>query len=346
MVRRSLIAMAFLAVATPLAAQNPAAEPPEWQWTSDRPDATAPLGVFGSRVLEAGEIEISYRWHQTDYQGIWFRKDSLPLTDVLNLYNDVPLTKKDIRHEARVAFGVTDRITLIARGEFAEIQRETFANSAPIRTTVQELGDVEVGALVSMYASGPYRLQGQVGGVIPTGKSVTYADTTRSQTGTPVTLPYDMRTGSGSFGVIVGVSGSVQNEVGSIGAQFRYRSNLNENDAGFKLGDSQEASAWAAYVLNSVFSISAGARWESWQSMEGQDASLNFFGDPHNAAGLLSGERAYLPLGVNMVMPTESGFFAGHRVQVEAVYTLHHDMDAPQLGVDWAFNFGYTVGLF
>ncbi len=338
--------MAFLAVAAPLGAQNPAAAPTEWQWTADRPDANAPLGVFGSRVMEAGEIEISYRWHQVDYQGIWFGKDSLALTDVLNLYNDVPLEKKDIRHEVRLAFGVTDRITLVARGEFAEIERETFANSAPIRTTVQELGDVEVGALVSMYAAGPYRLHGHVGGVIPTGKSVTYADTTRSQTGTPVTLPYDSRPGAGSFGVLVGVGGSVQNEVGSLGAQFRYRANIDENDAGYKLGDSQQASGWAAYMLNSVFSISAGARWESWSPMEGLDPTLNFFGDPHNAAGFLSGERAYLPLGVNMVLPAESGFFSGHRIQVEAVYTLHHDMDAPQLGMEWAFNFGYTVGFF
>jgi len=252
----------------------------------------------------------------------------------------------EARHEVRVAFGITDWITLVARGQFAEIERETFANSAPIRTTVQELGDTEVGALLSMYADGPYRLHGQIGAVIPTGKSVTYADTTRAQSGTAVSLPYDVRTGAGSFGVIVGAAGSVQNEVGSLGAQFRYRTNIDENDAGYTLGDSQEATGWAAYVINSMFSVSAGAKWESWAPIEGMDTTLDFFVDPHNAAGVLSGERAYLPLGVNVVMPPTSGFFAGHRIQLEAIYTLHHDMDAPQLGVDWEFNFGYTVGLF
>jgi hypothetical protein len=231
----------------------------------------------------------------------------------------------------------------MARGNFAVMERETFANGAPIRNSVEELGDVEVGALYSVYASGPYRMQVEGGAIIPTGASRTYADTTRAQTGNPVTLPYDMRPGGGTFGVIIGIGGTAQNEFGSLGAQFRLRSHVGENDAGFKMGDNYEASGWAAYNITEAFSMSSGIRWEKYRNIQGSDASLNYFGDPHNAGEVLSGQRAHLPVGVNFMMP-QGNRFAGHRISAEAVYTLHHDMDAPQLGMDWGFNFGYTIG--
>lgn len=345
MVRRSLIAAAFFLAAAPLAAQsqNPNSGPTEYQWSSERPDANAPMGVFGARTMERGEVQVSYRYYQSNWQGVYFRTDSLALTDVLNLYDDVPLSRTDIRHQAQLSWGLTENLTLLARGEFAVMTRETFANGAPIRNSVEELGDVEVGALYSVYSEGPYRMHVQGGAVIPTGASVTRADTTRAQDGaTTTTLPYDMRPGGGTFGAIVGIAGTAQNEFGSLGAQFRLRTDFGENDAGFKLGDRYEASGWAAYKLNRMFSLSAGIRWERYSHIEGRDTSLNVFGDPHNAGMVLSGQRAHLPLGLNFMMPAD-GRFAGHRLSVESVYTLHHDMDAPQLGMDWGFNFGYTL---
>jgi len=345
MVRRSLIAAAFFLAAAPLAAQsqNPMSGPTEYQWSSDRPDANGPMGVFGSRTMEEGEIEVSYRYYQTNWQGLYFRTDSVGLVDALNLYDDVPISRRDVRHELRLSWGLSQNLTLMARGNFAVMERETFSNGAPIRNSVEELGDVEVGALYNVYASGPYRMQVEAGAVIPTGASRTYADTTRAQTGTNVTLPYDMRPGGGTFGMILGIGGTAQNEFGSLGAQFRLRSHFGENDAGFKKGDNYEASGWAAYNLTDAFSMSSGIRWEKYRNIQGMDPTLNFFGDPHNASEVLSGQRAHLPIGVNFMMP-QGNRFAGHRISAEAVYTLHHDMGAPQLGMDWGFNFGYTIG--
>ena len=63
----------------------------------------------------------------------------------------------------------------------------------------------------------------QGGAVIPTGKSVTYADTTRAQNGTAKvalcrTTCAPARAASASCS---GSAATAQNEVGSIGAQFR-----------------------------------------------------------------------------------------------------------------------------
>lgn len=292
--------------------------------------------------MEKGEIQVSYRYQHSNWKGVFFQKDSLALLDVLVLYDDAPQTRRDLRHRVRVEYGLTERVTLLAQGEYAMMQRQTFANNAPIRYGVEALGDVEVGALVQVYAQGPYRMILHGGAILPTGATATTADTTRAQTGVQVALPYDMRPGGGTLAATGGVTGTVQNEVASLGVQFRGRAGFGTNSLGYRLGHQYDANAWAAYKINDVFSVSAGVRWENFRPIEGRDPTLYTFGDPENWASQLSGSRAHMPLGVNMLMP-EGSPLAGHRITAEMAYTLHHDYDAPQIGMDWGINLGYFV---
>lgn len=349
MVRRSLTAAAFIAVAAPLTAQTtqvPWSGSEEWTWSADRPDANATIGVFGARTLALGELEIGYRFSQMNSRGVWFLRDSLDLATTLQLYDDAPLTLSDIRHHARLAYGITDELTLIARGEFAVLERETLANNGLLRTGANAFGDVEAGLLYSVYAQGPYRMHLQGGVIIPTGASTTYADTTLAQAGADTPLPYDMRPGGGTFAAIGGIMGSAQNEVGSVGAQFRMRINIGTNTAGtdgYALGDRYEANGWAAYNINRAFSVSGGVRWEMWDNIHGADDRLSPSGDPHNLGTLLAGQRAMMPLGLNLMFP-EGSRLAGQRLSMEAVYALHHKYEGPQLGLDWGLNVGWSVG--
>ncbi|MDH3272047.1 MAG: hypothetical protein OEN56_11975 [Gemmatimonadota bacterium] len=342
-----MAAAAIFAVATPLTAQQTMMSgPEEWTWSSDRPDAAGPLGMFGAGTLGMGQIELTYNFSQMNARGVWFAKDSLDLATTLALYNDAPLTRSDIRHQVRIGYGVTDELTLVARGEFAVLERETIANNGLIRTGIENFGDVEVGAVYTVYGEGPYRLNVQGGGIIPTGASTTYADTTASQSGTQTPLPYDMRPGSGTFGVTAALSGSVQNQVGSLGAQFRMRVNVGSNSAGtaggYTLGDMYEFNGYAAYNINEYLSIMAGGRWQSWDNIAGFDDRLDVDGDPHNMGAMLAGQRAMLPMSITLVLP-ESSVLGGHRLSFEAIYSMHHDYEGPQLGLDWGLNFGYTI---
>ena len=340
MVRRSLLAAVLLAVASPVSAQT--MDEAVWQWSADRPDANAPVGVFGSRNLAMGETELRYRFYQRNLMGVWFGSDSLDLATTLSLYNDAPTQLSDIRHQAHFAYGLSDDLTVIARGEFAIMNRETVANNGLLRTGVEDLGDLEVGALYRVIATGPYRLQLQAGAMIPIGASQTMADTTAAQSGAMVTQPYDMRPGAGSVGLIAGIGGVVQNEFGSVGAQFRLRRYLNNNSNGYRVGDEYQANGWAAYNINQQFSVSMGVRWKIWDSISGTDTSLNSVGDPHNSGALLAGQRAMMPVGINFRLPDDSQL-AGHMLSLEAVYTMHHDYEGPQLGLDWGLSFGWTV---
>lgn len=346
MVRRSLIVAALLAVAAPLAAQD------EYVWTSMRPDAEAPLGVTGARTLDLGATEITYRFTQMNSRGVWFVNDSLPLATTLQLYQVAPLTLSNQTHSVAVAYGITPELTLMAQGEFSIYEREQLTAGGEYYTTGTEaLGDITATAIYEAYRGGPYRMNVSLGAVIPVGKSRTWACTPFSD---PVglcagssapeeALPYDVRPGGGTFAVEPGITGQVQNEFGSLGAQFKGRINIGTGTTDFTLGDRYEANGWAAYRFNSVFSASAGIRWQIWGNIEGADPLLDRTRDPESDGIFLSGQRADMPLGVNFVFP-EGSPLAGQRLFVEAVYALHHDYEGPQLGLDWGINLGWRVG--
>lgn len=344
MLRRSLIAAAaLLAVGSPLTAQTARGDSEQHTWTADRPDANGILGVFGARTLATGEIQLTYNYSQENYRGVYFGTDSLALATVLQLYDNAPISRSDIVHQVRVGYGLNDRVTLVARAGWAVLERETTTANSLIRVGVNEPTDVEVGALVDVYAVGPYRMLAQLGAVIPTFLgNTTYGAVTPTTTGP---LPHDMRTSGGSFGFVGGLAGSVQNEVGSLGAQFRFRVNITENGAGsmgYIPGDQYEANGWAGYNISDNVSILAGVRWQNWDNVDGMDDRLDAGQDPHNVGGMLAGQRVILPVGVNLLMP-EGSLLGGHTLSFEAMYSMHHDYEGPQLGMDWGVNVGYVL---
>jgi hypothetical protein len=338
-----LIATALLVVASPLAAQQ---EPEEFVWMSGRPDSEAPIGVSGARTLDAGTLQFTYRFSQQNSRGVWFATDSLPLATTLQLYTVAPLTLSNITHSVTGSYGVTDRLTISGTAEFSLIEREQITNGGVLYITgVEALGDLTASATYEVVRQGPYRLNFSAGALLPIGQARTYADT---PFGADQALPYDQRPGAGTFAVIPGISGQVQNEVASLGAQFKARIYLGDarisDGLGFTPGDRYQADGWAAYRLNSVLSVSAGLRWVDWGRLEGADPMLSATQDPGSdpVTGMAGGQEADMPIGVNVLLP-ESSVLAGHRLYAEAVYALHHDYEGVRLGLDWAFNFGWSM---
>lgn len=346
MVRWSLIVAALLAVSSPLAAQD------EYVWRLDRPDAEAPLGVTGARTLEAGAFELSYRFTQMNNQGVWLDTDTVPIGETLQDYQVAPTSLMRQTHSVMAAWGLSESFTLMAEGEFTLFEREQYTSGGMFyRVSDAQLGDVRATGIYELYHSGPYRMNVSLGVSIPTGKARTYGQTPYSGMGEEP-LPYDMRPGTGSWGVLPGISGQVQNEFGSLGAQFKGHIKVNENSlgslggqpgGGFKYGDTYQANGWAAYRINDVVSVSAGVRWQSWGNIDGEDPYLDKTRDPVNNPVFLGGQRADMPLGINFVVPG-TGPIAGHRLSLEAVYALHHDYKGPQTGLDWGINLGWKMG--
>ncbi|MSR21873.1 MAG: hypothetical protein EXR91_13035 [Gemmatimonadetes bacterium] len=253
-----------------------------------------------------------------------------------------PLTLSNITHSVTGSYGLSERLTLTGTAEFSLIEREQITNAGILYITgVEALGDLSASAIYEVYRQGPYRMNMSFGAVLPIGKARTYADT---PFGAAQALPYDQRPGGGAFAVTPGITGQVQNEVASLGAQFKAKIHVGEGSADFTPGDRYQADGWAAYRINSALSLSAGVRWQIWGRIEGADPQLVPTQDPgnDNVTGMAGGQRADMPIGVNLLMP-EGSVLAGHRLSVEAIYAMHHDYEGVRLGLDWGLNFGYTV---
>lgn len=335
MLRKSLLVATLLLVASPLYAQE------DYVWTSKRPDGHAPVGILNGRTLEVGEAQVTYRFRQVNHKGVWFENDSLFTSTTLEFYQVAPLTLSNQMHQVSGAYAVSDKLTLTASWTFAQLQREQLTDGGVFYVTdVDEPGDVEVSGLFNFYDQGPYRAHLQMGLVLPIASATSKAETPFSTGRDP--LPYDMRMGSQTFGILPGVTFSVQNEAGSVGAQANAEIHFGTNDHDFREGNRYMATGWAAYRAGDYFSVSARVRWENWGGIHGQDSRLDPTRDPGNDGFFLEGERVDLPVGVNFYMP-EGTRFEGHRLALEAVFPVHHDYEGPQLGLDWGFTAAWQV---
>ncbi len=348
MVRKSLLTATLLLVAAPLAAQQD-----DFMWNADRPDAHAPVGVLGDRTLPGGSFQASYRFQQINNRGVWFDNDSLGLALTQEFYRVAPLSLDNLVHQLEVAYGITDALTVMGRMDYSQRERQQFTTDGLFYVTeANGIGDAEVLGLYEFFRQADTRAHIQMGALIPTGDEAGAIETPFSSPGLE-SLPYDMRLGSGVFGVLPGAAAQIQNEVASVGIQARGVVYLGENDLQYRPGNRMEGTLWAGYRLNAYFSVSARARYQTWSGVEGFDPGLQVFNDltgeddppfydPGNDGFNLGGSQLEIPIGLNLYMPAGSAL-QGHRVAIEYVYPAHRSYDGPQLGLQRGLIVGYQV---
>jgi hypothetical protein len=336
MVRKSLIVATLLIIASPLTAQE------EYVWMSKRPDSHAPSGMRGASLLDAGAIEVGYRFIQLNSKGVWIGNDSIPLATTLEFYEVAPLSLTNQTHNLAVAYGVTNELTILADMNYSVRQRRQLTDGGVFYVTeTNNLGDLSISALYNFVDQGAYKAHIQLGSLIPTGADYAFSETPFSTPGSEA-LPYDVRPGGGTFALLPGMTAQTQNEVASVGTQITGKIPVGTNGRGYALGNSFDASGWIAYMLSDYFSVSARVHWQNWGGIQGADPSLDTARDPGNAAFFLEGERVDMPIGINFYLP-EGARFGGQRLSLEAVFPLSHEYEGPQLGVDWGLVIGWHM---
>ncbi len=336
MVRKSLLVVSLLAIATPLAAQE------TYTWSSTRPDAIAPGGVRNAQILPKGKIEVAYRFVDLRYQGLWYQKDSVPLETALGLYARVPLSLSNRTHHATLALGLTDDVTLQAEIGYSYRTREQAISPDSLYViSGQELGDLRVLGLYRFYNQDGYESHVQFGALIPTGE-FNMTGVIPYPTPHKEPLPYDMQSGAGTYAVLSGLTAQAQNGQGSVGGQVEGTFFMGLNSKGYRLGNRVEATGWAAVKINDSFSASMRVDWQKWGKIHGGRADLDPAADPGNYAYFLDGQRVDVPIGVNFYLPSNSRF-AGQRVTLEVSAPVYHKYAGPQLGLDWGLHIGWQV---
>ncbi len=328
MLKRTFAVAALVALASPVAAQD--TEDPTW--SSDRPDGVAPAGIIGDRLLPAGALEITYRFQKMDFEGVQVGTAPVGFFDVLDLYATTPFQRTDRRNNLQLTWGASERLSLLATASWIERSRSLANEEFFFSTEASGLSDLQLEALLGLWDQDAIRVHLHGGVEVPVGSTDERGDLLDSS---DQVLAYEMQPGSGSFSVIPGVTGQIQNEHGTVGAQVKARIRLNDNDRDYRLGDEVEGSMWAMYQMNRFFAFSTGLRFRSWGSIEGVDAALDPSRDPGEDAVFSGGEQVDIPVGLNVYMP--EGRLQGHRFSMEFLFPVHQDFDAWRLTGDWGF---------
>jgi hypothetical protein len=326
--------MFVLAASAPVQAQ-------EFSWTFERPDAVAPLGVFGDRTLPGGAFEIGVHYARVSQEGIRFGSDFVDPLTLFETFDIVPFGLNTDGYFLRAGLGITDALTLAARGGFVTRVREQLTQDLSYFVLESEgISDVEVQALYGVWASDAVRAHLHGGVSIPTGN--VEASGGDAELRAPGTLPYDMQLGAGAWGFSPGVTAQVMNESGSVGAQLLATLYLLEKQD-WRLGDRVEGNIWAGYRLNDFFSASARLHVLSFEGIVGFDPALDPARDPGEWPISFAGTRVDLPVGLNLYIP--EGRWQGHRLSVELSFPVHESFEGPWLATDWGASVGWQFGL-
>ncbi|MBW3535704.1 MAG: hypothetical protein KY453_10915, partial [Gemmatimonadetes bacterium] len=205
-----LLVLALVGLVGPLAA--PAAAQ-EHQWTSDRPDGVAPVGIIADRTLAAGALEVGYRFSNMDAEGIKSGPDRFSEAQVLGIFDFVPVSRSIDTHVLTLGYGLNDDVTVMANLGWISKRRETASQEAFVIQETSDIADAKVDVLWDVWERGPYRAHVQLGAVVPLGS---VEETGFFPDNSEAPLPYDMQIGTGSWALVPGAVAATQNENGTV----------------------------------------------------------------------------------------------------------------------------------
>ncbi len=319
----------------------------------------APIGVMADHRHKQGEWMTSYRFSFMDMAGNRDGTDRLSPEDIVTSAPNpfgmpptlrvVPTDMTMKMHMAGVMYGLTDRVTLMAMGMYMTSEMDHITFQGPAGTTrlggftteTTGFGDTTVAAIVGL-DDGSYehrQVNVALGVSIPTG-SIGERDqilTPMNTTPSP-RLPYPMQLGSGTFDLKPSATARTRMGDVSIGGQLSGVIRLERNEAGYRLGNKYEATAWAAYEPAPWVSFSARLRGATMGDISGADPMIAApvqTADPENHGG----EVIEALVGINLAGQT--GLIKGHRLAIEVGKPLYRNLNGPQLETDLTLMVGW-----
>ncbi len=336
---------AILGLAAPLSGQIDR----DYEWTPDRPDGVAPVGIDTDRTYASGEFSFFYRFSASVFEGLRSGQATVPLAQATDLYFLVPIRQERMTHRFGAAWGLNDRVTLELGVPFlvSSVLDQTtadgnlFSTDAGITGDADRfgLGDVEAYGHLSVYEEGSYRAHATLGVSAPVG---TIEESQTTPLGESL-APYAMQTGSGTWDLLPGFTFFAMNERASTGFQVSSALRLHDNPRDYNLGQRFQGEVWGAYRATELLSVSGGARAVHSTGIEGADPALNPNLTPLADPTFQGGTRVELPLGLNVLF--EEGLLEDHRFGLEASFPVHQDLEGLQLEHEWTVTAGWEYAL-
>ena len=311
------------------------------QWSNQRPDSHAPIGVMGDHIHQAGEWMLSYRFMQMRMDGNRNGSGNVSTDEVLAEFMVAPLEMTMDMHMFGAMYAPTDRWTLMLMLPYIDQNMDHVTrNGTHFTTDSSGIGDVRFSGLYGFFdhhgTRGHYRAHLNLGVSLPTGSIDERGDI---PAGDDLKLPYPMQLGSGTYDILPGITFNAQYPRWSWGAQGTATLRTGENDNEYTLGNRLQITAWAARQFATNWSGSLRLDFQDWDDIDGADPDLNPMMVPTANPDLRGGQRTDLGVGINFY--GHNGALAGHRFALEYLAPVQQDLNGPQLKTKSSIVFGW-----
>jgi hypothetical protein len=299
-----------------------------------RPDSHAPIGVSGDHLMRDGEFMLTYRYMSMDMEGN--RTDTDRVDTPLPGYMVSPLSMDMDMHMIGAMYAISDKVTLMAMIPYTSISMDHIVNMNGVEFTTDAsgIGDVKLAVTYGLFAKPGSDFLFNFAVSAPTG-SIDETDDIPVMDNAH--LPYPMQLGSGTWDFTPGLTYVQTYDSWSWGAQGLYTLRTGENDNGYTLGDSFDATAWAAKQVAKSTSLSFRLKLSDWDNIDGADTKLLPMPTvPTKDPDLRGGTRVDALVGINFVPPSLSSL----RLAAEVGVPAYQKLDGPQLETDMVFTLG------
>jgi hypothetical protein len=300
----------------------------------------APIGVMADHTHHRGETMLSYRYMRMEMNGLRDGDERISRRKVLEDFMVTPTSMDMEMHMFGVMHSPIEGLTVMLMVPFVRKEMDHLTRMGGTFTTRSDgLGDVTATAMIALWSKGHHKVHAHLGIGFPTG-SITEEDKLPTSGGTTVRLPYPMQIGSGSYEFLPGLTYAGHSGLWSWGAQGRGEIRLNENHAGYRLGNEYALTTWGALDAAKWLSVSLRAEWRQNLNINGREESSSV--NPAIVPTADPGRRAAASLsllgGVNFALP--EGMLSGVRLALEVGVPVYQTLDGPALETDWMMTAG------
>ena len=235
-------------------------------------------------------------------------------------------------HMVGAMYAPTDRLTFAMMVPYLikDMDMVVGPASMPRSSHTEGIGDFRMAGIYDLWSSSAQQVLLNLAVSFPTG-SIDEENAAGNRLG------YPMQLGSGSYGLIPGITYTGLASGWGWGAQAKASVPLNENKYDYRLGNRYDLQVWGLRDMCSSSALSL--RLNGWHrdNIHGADPSLNPAMSPGNDPDLKAATRLDLLAGIDY---RPSGKLDGVRLAFEGGVPLYQDLDGPQLEGDWMFIAG------
>ncbi|HVU87076.1 MAG TPA: hypothetical protein VHD36_07130 [Pirellulales bacterium] len=303
-----------------------------------RPDGLAPIGVTQDATLRSGQFLFSYRFNYQSFNDNFVGSHKVSDASVGAVYPFTPTHLETNRNLLILQYGVTDDLTIFGQLPFQHSNLDyTQTGGADFRTGFTEPADITISGMYVLWRGNRQQIHSNFGMNFPVG----FLDSQSDQPSpTLPNLPYVIRTGSGTYDILPGLTYRGQTDQWTWGVQSIGTVRTGSNRLDYRLGDQVDLTSWISRRFGERLSTSFRLDWQWWDGVRNADPRLDQALSPTNDPLLQGGNRLDLLFGVNLFLPNTR--LPGQRISVEAGAPAFQNLHGPQLGQSWLMTAGWN----